>query len=200
MKKKLYSLIAFGCFGIFVLYSSGFFRTNTYILTESVIRITGTSALKDWETVSADASGEAEIEVDNGFVKMIHSLRLHIPSESLKSGNNQMDKNVYDALKTAQHPHIVFVLQSAEEITSPSADKRVRVRGNLTIAGVTNPVTVTGNGSVSNQTISFRGTHPLKMTDFNIEPPSALLGTVKAHDEIQIHFTVSYRPVDQSKS
>jgi polyisoprenoid-binding protein YceI len=200
MKKKLYSLITFSCFGVIVLFSVIWFRAETYILTNSTIKITGTSTLKDWESISKEASGEAEIEIDKGTLKKIHSLTLRIPSESLKSGNNQMDRNTYDALKTGEHPHIVFDLQSVEEIAPLSAGKHVVVRGNLTIAGVTNPIILAGNGSVSNKIIAFQGSHPLKMTDFNIEPPTALLGTVRAHDEIQIHFNVSYGPKNQVKS
>jgi len=39
-----------------------------------------------------------------------------------------------------------------------------------------------------------QGTLPIQMTDFNVEPPTAMLGLIRVRDEITVHFDITAVP------
>jgi hypothetical protein len=43
---------------------------------------------------------------------------------------------------------------------------------------------------ISGNRIQIKGSKKVKMTDFNISPPTAMLGTLKTGDEVTISFTL----------
>ena len=47
---------------------------------------------------------------------------------------------------------------------------------------------VGGDGS-----ITFSGSKKIKMTDYKLKPPTALLGTLTTGDEVDIHFQVTLK-------
>ena len=101
-----------------------------------------------------------------------------------------MNNNTYKALKADDHPEIVFELAAQlPNIPVDTKGKVVEAKVNLFIAGVTKAidmsVTVT---AVAHGNISFEGSKTIKMTDYGVKPPVAMLGTMKTGDAITIHF------------
>lgn len=43
-----------------------------------------------------------------------------------------------------------------------------------------------------NSTITCKGTYTLKMTDYNVEPSSFMIGIMKTGDDITLDFAVTY--------
>ena len=70
---------------------------------------------------------------------------------------------------------------------------KVVASGDLTIAGKTNKVDLPFTLTVSDGKAVLEGKIPLKMTDFGIEPPKALLGTIKTGDEIEVHYNTVWK-------
>lgn len=192
--KKTFGFL--GICGILIIF---FFLSSktSFTLTESEIRITGTSTLHDWEITSNAATGEAEIDEGKSHIQEIKALKVTIPSESLKSGTKSMDKNTYAALKTETHKNIVFVLRKVDNLNTSNGETVVSARGDLTIAGVTRAIQVKARGYVKNQKIQFEGSYPLKMTDYNIDPPTAVMGTIKTGNDITVHYKVSFNTKKQ---
>ena len=62
------------------------------------------------------------------------------------------------------------------------------ISGELMVAGVTKKIDIKVTLSKKNQLIMVDGNHQLKMTDFGINPPKALLGAIKTGDEIEVKF------------
>ncbi|MEQ8470353.1 MAG: YceI family protein [Marinoscillum sp.] len=52
------------------------------------------------------------------------------------------------------------------------------------------PVTATYSKESGSQKISFTGSVSIKMTDFNISPPTAMFGTMKTGDEVTIEYKI----------
>jgi polyisoprenoid-binding protein YceI len=69
----------------------------------------------------------------------------------------------------------------------------VHLTGNLTIAGVTKPVKFKSEYQVKGSDVHFTGSYSFKMTDFGIDPPTAVMGTIKTGDEIVVRFDLVYR-------
>jgi hypothetical protein len=40
----------------------------------------------------------------------------------------------------------------------------------------------------------LEGTHPMKMTDFDIKPPKMMMGTIKVHDPIVVRYRLLLVP------
>lgn len=158
--------------------------------TSSLI-IAGTSTIHDWTMVTKEASFDVEILTnEQGEPLKINYLRLTLPAESLKSGKNAMDKNAYTALKTDKHKQISFQLTSARV-----EGKTINCEGKLTISGITNAVDIQVTYTVlPGGKLQCKGSRKIKMTDFNVEPPTFMFGSVTTGDEITVSFNVVLSP------
>ncbi len=162
---------------------------------EGTVTVTGTSTLHDWEEVAEEKSGSLVVDT-SGEIPTISTLKFVVEAESLKSGKGAMDKNTYKALDTKNHKQIVFKsskVKSISPITSASNKYKVTATGDLTIAGKTNTIDLPFVLSINGNTATIEGKKALKMTDYGIEPPKALLGTITTGDEIEVHFNTIWK-------
>nr|WKN35880.1 YceI family protein [Tunicatimonas sp. TK19036] len=166
---------------------------NAYTLTiNQEFKVSGTSTLHDWDMVSDDATGEGQITIENQKITRINSLVVTLPTKSLKSGKGSMDDNAYEALVAKEYPEIQFELIEIETIT----DQSLRAKGNLTIAGTKSLVPLQVDYEITGNTVQFSGSFPITFTQFNIEPPKALLGTIKTGDKLQISFETTFKLIN----
>lgn len=159
----------------------------------AALKVAGTSTMHDWEMETKKVSGNAEFVVDGNELKGIRSLRITIAPESLKSGKGAMDKNAYKALKTETHKEITFALGKVTKVEKSGNKFTLTCEGNLTIAGKTKPVQLIAECRPgANGEIRCTGTKAISMTEYDIEPPSFMFGSVKTGDEVQIVFDVVF--------
>ncbi|WP_036383936.1 YceI family protein [Muricauda sp. MAR_2010_75] len=190
---SLHAVILVMALGLFPIATSA--QSHKLSNGEGEVTVTGTSTLHDWEEVAEQKSGS--ISLDNtGELPKINSLKFTVEAESLKSGKGAMDKNTYKALNTDDYKQIVFELKQVKSISpvvSTANKYRVVATGNLTISGTTNTIDLPFNLTVTDSKVLLEGKKPLKMTDYNIEPPKALLGTITTGDEIEVHFNTVWK-------
>ena len=111
----------------------------------------------------------------------------------MKSGKRGMDKNTYKALKTDTHKSIRYNLVDVVSIEKIDATTfKVQCNGELTIAGTTKTALIDFLLTTMDNTCSVTGSCSVKMTSFGVEPPKALLGTIKTGDEVTIKFNTSF--------
>lgn len=180
---------------IFILHVSATAQTAFQLDAEQTeVSVDGTSTLHDW-TMNLEkgrSAGTATFQLDGTMLSGIDALRLTFESEGLKSGKGPMDNNAYRALKTDENPEITFELRELQEIKETGEGVLATVLADLTIAGFTNPVTMTATCTVApDEVITCSGSQALKMTDFEVKPPSIMLGSVKTGDDL----TINYRAV-----
>ena len=185
--KRKITVIAFTLlFGFF-----GYVEAQTrYVLAPSPeLKVEGGSSLHDWDMTSNTAKGEGQFVMEGNQFKGIKSLKVSMEAESLKSGTRGLDSNAYKALDTKRHKEIIFTLR---ELTG--SGNSFQAKGDLTIAGVTKPASFPVKVSQNGNRITFEGSHATKLTEFAIDPPTALLGTVKTRDDITIKFKTTFQP------
>ena len=98
-----------------------------------------------------------------------------------------MDKKTYQALKSEDHPIITYRAQNfrVEKNT-------IIANGLVTVAGVSKelPVQATYQFDSDTKQLTLQGKATLNMSDFNVRPPTALMGSIKTGDEITIKFNL----------
>lgn len=163
-----------------------------YRQTQVTFTIAGTSTMHDWTMTSKEATIQAGFSVGaDGVLQQVNALTLTLPSESLKSGKGAMDKNAYSSLKTSQFKQINFNLVSAK-----IEGNVVKGSGNLVIAGVTRPIEIEAVCTVKpDNSISCKGSKAIKMTDYKVEPPTFMFGSIKTGDDITISFETNLSPI-----
>jgi polyisoprenoid-binding protein YceI len=174
---------------------SSFGQSRSVQAARSHISVSGTSTLHEWTMTSDKATYDAAFETSSqGNPQQLVSLIVSVPAESLKSGKGGMDKNAYSALKTDKNKYINFRLASAK-----IEDKTIRCHGSLTIAGTTKQIDVeTSYTILPDGSLQFKGSKKLAMTDYNVEPPSFMFGSVTTGNEITVSFDVTLSLKTQS--
>lgn len=167
---------------------------NLYSINDAAaLRVAGTSTMHDWEMETKKVSGKAEFILDGNDLKDVKSLRITVAPENLKSGKGAMDKNAYKALKTDTHKEITFVLTRVTKVERSTDRYILTCEGNLTIAGKTKPVQLIAEcrpGASGN--IQCTGTKAINMTEYDVEPPSFMFGSVKTGNQVEIVFDVVF--------
>ena len=163
-----------------------------YRSNDITISIKGTSSLHDWEITSDKGKVDAVFVLgNNSKMTALSGLHFTVKAESLKSGNSMMDGKTYKALKTTSFDSISFTLKSANITQLEANSYQLKCLGNLTIAGTTHETElVAGCKLNADKTLSCSGAKKLKMTDFNVKPPVALMGTIKTGDEISVGYNM----------
>ncbi len=175
-----------GCFLMFTCFLQA---QVMHVSDASTMRILGTSNLHDWATEVTELEGTAHFETQDDGTFEILSAELTIPVLSIHSEKGKkMDKLTYDALNTEQYSTISFSLTSAD-VETAGGTKTATLTGNLTVSGSAQIVTFE---AISQDNVTWTGTVPIAMTDFGIDPPTALLGALKTGDDIQIEFNLVF--------
>lgn len=160
----------------------------------STMTIFGTTNVHDWQSKIEKISGE--MVIDNS--KQIQSLEVEIPVRSIKSGEKLMDTKTYEAFNATQNPTIVFHLIEVTSLLISNNDINVTLTGNLTMDGVTKKIIIKSTGkNIGVGAYQFKGSVPLKMTDYKMKPPTAMLGFMKVGDAINIKFDITLNESNQ---
>lgn len=155
--------------------------------------VSGTSTLHNWESGVTALSVKSDINISEGGLEAINSLSVEVDVKSIKSEHgSMMDKKTWESLKATQYPKISYQLTKVESITPGGAGEYdIKALGSLTIAGVKLPIDMNVKGKILNGgNLSFKGAKKIKMSDFKMEAPTALMGTIKTGNEITITFDI----------
>ena len=175
-----------------LIVTSGAVAQSTYRISNQNFVVAGTSNIHDWTMVSNKATATAVMDIKDGKINEIVSLKLTVPAESLKSNKSGMDKVAYKAMKTDTYSTIVYTLKEVKKITVKGNETEIVANGKLSLSGVERDYTMTVKGKVVNNKIIFEGSTPIKMTSHRIDPPTAMLGAVRSGDDTTVSFKVEF--------
>jgi len=155
--------------------------------SESRFWIDGSSTAGSYTCTAARVDGTGLVD---GTDRTQVSGQVTVPVRAFDCGQRRMNNDFAKALKSGTHPVIRFEVQSAQ-VAGPGASgwTRATATGSLEIGGVVRPITVDVDGqTLPDGRVRLRGRMPLRMTDFGVQPPTALLGLVRAHNRIVVRF------------
>jgi polyisoprenoid-binding protein YceI len=148
----------------------------------------------DWTESVNKITGDAQIVWNEDGSFTIRQLSLKVDVSSIESEHGSiMDNKTFDALKGNSNPYITFKMTALNSIVKSGNGYLIKLQGDLTIAGKTKSVEISGMGYIKeNGKLLFDGSKSLKMSEYGISPPTAMMGAMKVGDDVTIKFRVYY--------
>ncbi len=185
-----------------LLFSAGtmFAQEVTYTLQDSYeMRIDGDSNVKSWDAEVKEIEGELvltnteDLSLENLSPEHFVSLNLNIPVENIESGSGGLTKNLQKYLEKDDHPYITFELNEITSIEKNEDSALITATGVINAAGNDHTAEITVETMMNEQgEMTFSGDTELLMTSFDIDPPTAVFGTIRAKDEIVISYNTTF--------
>jgi len=170
------------------------------IAPESHLWLVGTATTGSWTCGTGELSGYG---IPSTSVRPA-DVRVSIKVKNLDCGNRFMNNDMYDAMNADQFPTIEYRLISARRIPSTDNDTvwmKLQTTGTLDLNGVSKQLNMQVNvRRLSGDRIQAVGSIGMLMSDFNVTPPSALFGLVKASNELEVRFDIIAGPSDSVSS
>ncbi|SDF25752.1 Polyisoprenoid-binding protein YceI [Mucilaginibacter pineti] len=167
---------------------------TTYKLTtdkEVNIKVLGSSNVHDWTMTSTAMESQGDFNLADHHLQTL-SFRLAVTS--LKSEHTSMDDRTYKAVDAKKFPDISYKLTAAEVTTVDAHKYLIKTKGNLTIAGATQPISMDVTAVVNaDNTITCSGSKKIQLTDYGIKPPTFMLGAMKVYNDLTIQFNLIYK-------
>jgi hypothetical protein len=150
-------------------------------------------------TMSGGMPDTAEIEAEElqNVREKLH-VHLKIPVESFDCRHSRMNRDMYRALKSDTYDYISFEFEDAETLPNDGSIpgslfddgyQPFRIQGVLNVAGVDRDVELIVRGRTEGEgSYRIKGQKEISMKDYEIEPPTALRGLIRAHDDLTVFF------------
>ncbi len=166
--------------------------TQLSIGPDSKLWIDGTSNKSDWTVTASELAGTLTLDADG----MPSAATVQVDATKIESNKSKiMDRLMYRALKTQEHPTITYTLMSA---SGPQADT-LSAQGEVRVAGVTRAATLHVEWmSEDGGRVRIRGSHPMKMSDHGMKPPTAMFGALHTADDVVVSFDVVFVPSEMA--
>ncbi|MEX0653473.1 MAG: YceI family protein [Phycisphaeraceae bacterium] len=168
------------------------------------VHIEGTSNIHDWSGTTDQISGWIDIpgrwinqagelcmELTRQTTDAAPRIHVQIPVRSLKGNHQGLASHIHAELKAANHPYVTFTLETLNR--NAAADRDVTTwsaHGQLEIAGarrsVELPLILT---PLSDSRLRIEVQKDLLMTDFGIDPPTAMMGMAQVVNEVRVRVT-----------
>jgi polyisoprenoid-binding protein YceI len=200
MRKMSFKYLVSSAFVVFFAINAA--AQQDYILdtSNSELVISGTSSIHDWEM---------EVETFNGDITLmpgekesiveIRAINFTCQVLDINSGKRIMDNKAHDALKEERYPRINFQLDTGNLIKHSGG--KGSLPGILNVAGKAREVQLHFSWYFEEEDgFLVKGQAPLKMSDFGITPPKAMLGALKTGDEVLVRFIFEFTKSRQELS
>lgn len=161
------------------------------------ITVTGTSTLHGW-TVAVneiqDVPQKLVLSGDNE--NTIDSFAFGVVINSMDGGRGaSMNAKITKALQATAHPVITYQQTESAVISEMDAAGNFKLisKGVLNMVGMEKAVEIEVMGQKTANGIILKGSKPLKFSEFEIEPPSAMFGQIVCGDDIAVNFEFRYQ-------
>lgn len=141
-------------------------------------------AVDSWNAVVEFKGTEPTAVTLTAQVASLNIMEGHGGVKPLSDGDReQIRTNALSSLREPDFPTVTF---NANGLTA--SDGGYDVAGELAIAGVTKPLTAVVAATDEGDHWRIATTVTVKQTDFDVAPYSAMMGTLKLRDEVEVEF------------
>lgn len=186
-RRKIFSLIL-----TVLAFAGATAQSTTLIKEKSSVSITGTSSLHDWHESVGDYTIKITFAKNDGTTPAIEKVAFIATSSSVTSDNKIMTDKTLNALQAKEYPEITFISTGSSTIVISEGNFTSNVTGDLNLNGVTKRLSIPLRGSYSGDKLEINASQKLKMSDYQIKSPTAMLGTLKTGDEVTVHLDLKF--------
>lgn len=165
------------------------------VMDYSQITIYGETNVNQFQCRLEETDSRTSLQVSSrwsDFVLSFRGLKIAYPVDGFNCGIEAMNADLRKLMKSDAHPQIYLQIDS---IMIPRSNReiahlQVMAGVTITLAGVTRSYLIE-NGEVLNQagdTMIFRGSKSLKMSDFGITPPTKFFDVIRVSDWLKVAF------------
>lgn len=177
--------------------SEGFFAKaiEIKILPSSSLSILGTTNVNKFSCLYCDELFTYSRNVrfdkeENTFYFDQATLKLN--STTFDCGIRQMNKDFQELLNAEKYPHLTLKLQEAKLMPGARPDEgRLMVACMLNLSGIERLISFPVSYSREDQVLNCTGEAVIYLPNFNIEPPTKMMGLVKVEEKISVHFDLA---------
>ncbi|MCB9285562.1 MAG: YceI family protein [Lewinellaceae bacterium] len=152
--------------------------------------VDGTSSLHEWDMEITKIECKGAFQYLDNALTAVKNVEVKILVEGMKSKEGKiMNEKTYKAFESDKNPYITYTFSNADVKNDGSGGVTFTASGSLKMAGTTKPVSITAKGKVlANGDLQLSVSKKLDMTEFNMAPPTALMGTIKVGPEVTVGF------------
>ena len=182
-------------------------ETRLVLHPKSQFQIQGNASIRTFTCAVQQVDGQARFPAARDTVpdtvpEQQTEVIVQMPVQAFDCGNDRMTDDLQEALDMKDHPEIRFELIHAT-VGAPTDTARqwrtVNAIGALSISGTKRVVRLEAAGyALDANHFRLRGCTPLKMTDFNVEPPSKAFGLIRVKDRVEAQFDLLAYAADGS--
>jgi hypothetical protein len=162
------------------------------IKDESSVTISGTSSLHAWHENAEDFAVNIILTADDVAKPAIKKVSFTCKSASVISDNSLMTNKTHNALQVKTYPEITFTSDGQSLLAVNDGRFTSEVTGELFINGIKNYISIPFAGSFSEGKLTVKGFKSLKMSDYEIIPPTAIMGALKTGNDVIISFDLKF--------
>lgn len=168
---------------------------TAYYLKSGKVTVSGTSSLHDWVSEATKVEWSGNFVVTDKKLKEVTGVKVRIPVTSIKSEKGRiMDNKTYEAFDSDKNPFITYTLSLAK-VTGTAIDFTISSTGTLSMAGASRTIEMPVRAKMlSNGDIQLKGAYKMNQRDYKMEPPTAMMGTIKVGEEVTINFDLTLTP------
>lgn len=152
------------------------------------ITVAGTSNIHDWESQVSSCTGSCQMILDENQKVSINQLQVKIPVENIISDHDLMDTKTWACFESDKYPYITF---RAKHVRFDAGI--AYFSGTLKMHGVTKQVTFPCKYTFHDGVIVFKGSYAIDMVDYQMDPPSLMMGAISVGPIVTVHFNVEYK-------
>lgn len=173
--------------------------TDVCIIEDSEIIIYGTSNVTNYQCELYDLSNNQNIAIESqrvGNKVFLQDAIVTLSAKGFACDNKMMTKDFYKAIKGEKYPEILvefheFTLEDL--ITNLPIQKNVPTLMSVKLAGVKRKYTTKLQQlQAKNNQLLFAGELNVSMSEFGIDPPTAMMGMIKTSDKIKIVYNITF--------
>ena len=178
------------------------FSQEYHLAPSSTIVVSGTSTIHDWTAQVKKQTGKAIIQAKKKTKTSLKQgtlseLTVLVFAKDLESTKGRtMDSKMHKALKIQEFPTISYTLSHPIKFALIDQDGTSikDFSGVLDIAGVEQENTADLEVKYLGNSLFLSGEIPLKLSDFSIDPPTAMFGQIETGNTITINFDLEFLP------
>lgn len=187
---KLLFLVTYLCLQCTSLYPQKFYRVT--ILPDSKITIKGASNINEftceWNSAFTDEVTICLTERNSDLIFNDSDFRLSV--DKFKCENRYMTSDLRKTLQEETFPFINFELIRILNFLNDNLKNQIELK--ITIAGKTNKYCLDYEADLLNKTsYCINLSAAFDISDFGLEPPSAMMGLIKVRESITINLSLN---------